>query len=149
MGDLGLNDLDSPPQPENRIWDVPLFDLDPNLGDSSVQFDAAGFDYRVGEPGTAAVDAVPLNGLDTDDMPTRWEEWRDSATDIEEQVLFYSGTAAGSWTDWEERMWYLINLFRIIHTDTSLLTAFPTVDQLGGIRVPVNVVSVNRLDLTP
>ena len=149
IDDLGLNDLDSPPDATNRIWDVPLFDLDPNLGDPSTIFDAPGFDYRVGISATGAIDARPLTGLDRPSMPTGWEAWRSSATNFDERLFgdFFVGTAVGSWSDWEERMWYLINLFRIIHTDNSL-QGLPQDDRLGGDNTSVNIVSVNRLSLS-
>ncbi len=143
---LDLNDLNAPPQPQNRIWDVPLFDLDPNLGDSSTQFDVSGFDYRIGPGNTGSIDVRPMNGITT--LPTTWSVWRDGGVNQGDGNSFYTGTAVGSWDDWQERMWYLINLFRITLTDTSL-AEFESEDRLGGEKTSLNAVSVNRLRLTP
>ncbi|NND74325.1 MAG: VWA domain-containing protein [Ilumatobacter sp.] len=125
--DLDLDDdigvvLDGPrPDPNNLIWDDNILDLDPTGLDIGDICSAPGFDVSLGTqgiPGTVDLDVIGGVGEPT---PPSWTAWRAGADTGPE---LYSGTGAGTWWDWEERMWYLVNLFRVIHDD-NLVRAAP------------------------
>jgi hypothetical protein len=133
--DLSI-DLNSATAPvryaDNLIWSTNLLSLDPAGQDASVIFDAAGFNVQVGSaPSGPTVDLAALTGLGSS-VPTAWQTWRTSGAHelyVEPNTGYstpeagvcdsspYCGTAAYRWWDWEERMWYLLNLFRVLNND--------------------------------
>ena len=112
--DIGV-DLDGPrPDPNNLIWDDNVLSLDPTGLDIGTACSAPGFDVSLGTQGVpGTVDLDVLAGVPASTPPS-WTVWRDGAGTGPE---VYSGTGAGTWWDWEERMWYLLNLFPVLHDD--------------------------------
>lgn len=121
---LGI-DLEGPAPAGNRMWDEVMLALDPTGQDASTIFDVAGrFDVAVGAGQTGGVvDVASLGGVGPTTPPS-WTGWRNGA-DVGAGP--YSGSGAGVWWDWDERMWYLLNLFRVLHADAAV--ALPPPDR--------------------
>jgi hypothetical protein len=63
------------------------------------------------------IDVDPLVGVGGA-TPSAWAVWQaEGGRDSDCTPSPYCGTAAETWWDWEERMWYLANLFRFLHAD--------------------------------
>lgn len=132
--DLSI-DLDDPTPysqfGDNLIWSENVLDLDPDGASRSVVFDAPGFDVTLG--GVASAASVDINDLvdpnpDPSALPTKWSDWRTAGATEDGLVCsssIYCATYATQWWDYEERMWYLLNLFRVINVD-ELMVALPT-----------------------
>ena len=131
--DLSI-DLDNPTPylefGDNLIWSENVLDLDPDGASRSMVFDAPGFDVTLG--GIASAASVDINDLvdpnpDPAALPTKWSDWR-TAGATEGGVVcsssVYCATYATEWWDYEERMWYLLNLFRVLNVD-GLIAALP------------------------
>jgi hypothetical protein len=129
-------DAATEPSGNNRIWGQNLLAMDPTAVDRSIAYDAPGFNVSAtGAPSAAAVDInntlTGIQGLDP-----HWSAWRQGGAHNDVLVVndgdvrlvrdpevcgpAYCGTGAYPWWNWEERMWYLLNLFRALLTDARV-----------------------------
>lgn len=107
---------EGPPPADNRIWNTPVLDYDPTGLSASDLYDTAGFDVEVGGGQQAGV--VNVAALGGPALDPSWTAWRNAPADAD----LYTSSRADTWWDWEDRMWFLLNLFRITHTDPSIQT---------------------------
>lgn len=133
------HDLPEVANEHNLVDDAPILSLD--TGDATDgDFDGNGVTFRTGGIDTeGAIDLAPIGGWsdEFDTSTTTWWETRGHGTEwtptysphgpgavpvpVEidpDQTL--EGTAAGSWPDYNDRMWSIHRMFEQMHTDPSL-----------------------------
>jgi|GEM_PF-5576922 len=86
------------------------------LFDATLDFDFNGSsDRAINVP---FLDSYP-DGEPTNFYLSNWSDWRATA-DPPVSNLVYVGVGAGVWADWGDRMWYLLNLFRLVSMDPEV-----------------------------
>ena len=132
-------DVPNRPGVNNTVLGTPLVDFDPTAEDRQV---VAVGDFTVGLDGVegdVTTDELqgwdnPPDGSDMDALPTSVVDWAEGGDGnilatgggvVEEgrgsdDGINLAGTGAIRWNDWEERQWYIANLFHQFHTDPSL-----------------------------
>ncbi|MEM7321458.1 MAG: hypothetical protein AAF531_00105 [Actinomycetota bacterium] len=131
-------DVPARPGDNSAIIGVPLVAFDPTADDKQT---VAFPDFTVGLDGSDAdVVTAALGGWDNpppgamEALPTSVEDWATGGDGnylttaggvVEEgrgtdDGVNLTGTGAIRWNDWEERQWYIANLFHQFHTDPAL-----------------------------
>lgn len=112
-------DPNGPAPAGNRVWPLAMLSLDPTGEDASF-FSTGGFTVAEGQQARRGiVDVDSLSGIEATGFAIGWDQWRSAGGTIDPDDP-YAGADASVWWDWEERMWYLTNLFRILHTNAEI-----------------------------
>lgn len=136
-GDLDVPDANLA---NNHVDDANLLDMDPS-GRTPADYRAGGpgaTQFSVGGPSRdGVVDLAPISGIEgwDSEFPTSTRTWWEHGGDVQRPVVVGEhvvdetvhpspdspqGSGAESWTDRNERMYYILKLFEQHHTDPQL-----------------------------
>jgi len=95
----------------------------PDLAALSATFDSQiDIEFSGSSPCAINVSPLALYPGERDFYSPAWDEWRTGAAGVSGQssTELYSGVAVGTWPNFDERMWYIYNLFRLSFMDPSV-----------------------------